>query len=137
MASGSQCGAGPGETPTHMRVFHQADGLCIYPGADRQAMQLVLEQVMSAVLGLSRSDLRWMEEDYPLFEHGLDLDVMLCGKWSSIAGGGVLPAGALSQAGFDPGQVSCFGFGIGLERMAMLKFGIDDIRKLWQPPYIP
>jgi len=43
----------------------------------------------------------------------------------------------LAEAGYDSEAVSGYGFGIGLERLAMLKFGIDDIRTLWQPPYVP
>lgn len=49
----------------------------------------------------------------------------------------MLPATVLTKAGLDAKNVSGFGFGLGLERLAMLKYGIDDIRKLWQPPYVP
>jgi phenylalanyl-tRNA synthetase alpha chain len=43
----------------------------------------------------------------------------------------------LEDAGYNPQVISGFAFGLGLERLAMLKYGIDDIRKLWQPPYVP
>ena len=58
-------------------------------------------------------------------------------RWIEIAAGGMLPALVIAQAGFDTEKVSGFGFGLGLDRLAMLKYGIDDIRKLWQPPYVP
>jgi phenylalanyl-tRNA synthetase alpha chain len=41
-----------------------------------------------------------------------------------------------AKAGYDPDKVTGYGYGMGLERIAMLKYGIDDIRKLWQEPYI-
>jgi phenylalanyl-tRNA synthetase alpha chain len=127
---------GTGEDATHLKVFHQADGLCVAKGADAQAMMDVVSNLLMTVLGLSKDALKWEPENYPLFEQASDLDVKLCGKWTSIAGGGVLPAGVLRNAGFDPDEVGCFAFGLGLERLAMLKFGVDDIRKLWLPPYI-
>ena len=54
-----------------------------------------------------------------------------------LSGCGILKAGTLRESGFDPQAVGGFAFGLGLERLAMLKLGIDDIRKLWQPPYVP
>jgi phenylalanyl-tRNA synthetase alpha chain len=49
----------------------------------------------------------------------------------------MLAAKTLRVAGFGPEQISGFAWGLSLERMAMLKYGIDDIRKLWAPPYVP
>ena len=43
----------------------------------------------------------------------------------------------LDNAGFDAQEVQSFAFDLGLERLAMLKYDIDDIRELWQPPYVP
>ena len=57
--------------------------------------------------------------------------------WLNIAGCGMFTAAMLTEAGYDPDVVSGYSFGVGLDRLAMLKFGIDDIRKLWQPPYVP
>jgi RNA polymerase sigma factor (sigma-70 family) len=139
-ASGPECGVGDGEDATHMRVFHEADGLCADKGADFHAMQALLEELIKAVLGVSGRDVRWEKwekQDSPSFLGGVDLDVRLNGKWTTIAAGGMIPAKPLREAGLNPDEVECFGFGLGLERVAMLKFGIDDIRKLWRPPYVP
>ena len=73
------------------------------------------------------------------FEQGVELFAQRPGPWQQhgIAAGGTLHAQVLEHAGFDPRQVSGFAFGIGVERLAMLKFDIKDIRELWQPPYVP
>jgi phenylalanyl-tRNA synthetase alpha chain len=46
-------------------------------------------------------------------------------------------AEALRKGHYDPEKVSGYGIGMGLERLAMMKYGIDYIGKLWQPPYVP
>ena len=52
-------------------------------------------------------------------------------------GSGILMPEILDNAGFDAQEVQSFAFDLGLERLAMLKYDIDDIRELWQPPYVP
>jgi len=99
-------------------------------------MQAVLARLIQALFGAGPGHIAWREESYPSFENGLEVSAEVGGKWVEIAGSGTLPATVLAQAGFDPKAVSGFAFGLGLERLAMLKFGFDDIRKLWQPPYV-
>ena len=48
-----------------------------------------------------------------------------------------MTAKTLKDAGYDPESVAGFAIAIGLDPWAMLKYGIDDVRKLWQPPYVP
>ena len=74
--------------------------------------------------------------------HGFDpcmgVTVKYDERWTTgVVGCGVMTDDTLRQAGHDPAKVSGFAFGLGLERLAMLKYGINDIRKLWQPPYVP
>ncbi len=128
---------GRGEDAIHMRVFHMVDALCIAADADRRLMQATLTRTIQAALESPSVELKWEKENYPLFEDGLDLSVRWRDQWLNIAGCGTLPPEVLRQAGYDPQKFSSFAFGLGLERLAMLRFGIDDIRKLWQPPYIP
>jgi phenylalanyl-tRNA synthetase alpha subunit len=125
------------EDASHLRVFHQADALCIDEGAGREALQATVTRLVKGVLESPAIEIKWEEVEYPLFEHGMDFSAKLQGRWADIGGSGMLPAEALRQAGYDPEDVSCFAFGLGLERVAMLKYNIDDIRKLWQPPYVP
>jgi len=128
--------SGCGEDATHLKVFHQADALCIDVGANRQTLQDTVARALKAALDMPDLELQWWDEEYPLFADGMDVAAKRQGQWTSIAGCGMLSADTLAKAGYDPKKVSCFAFGVGLERLAMLKYGIDDIRKLWRPPYV-
>ena len=122
------------EDSRHQQVFHQLDALCIEAGADQQAMKNALRQAIETVL--QPVQFQWEQTDYPQVEHSLDVSVKYGEHWLEIAGGGVLTAETLEQAGYDPDAVSGFAFGLGLERIAMAVHGLDDIRQLWQPPYV-
>ena len=123
------------EDARHAKVFNQADGLCIEPGADAAMLKRTVETLIEALFGAV--DTRRREHDFPYVDGGLEVDVNLDGNWHEVAGSGMLKAETLSEAGYDPDAVTGFAFGLGLERLAMLKFGIDDIHALWQPPFVP
>ena len=88
-----------------------------------------------AALGPVQS--RWTDAQFRHVDGGKEMAVEIGGRWLEIAGCGMLTAAVLQAAGYDPQIFGGFGFGLGLDRLAMLKYGIDDIRKLWQPPYVP
>jgi phenylalanyl-tRNA synthetase alpha chain len=123
-----------GEDPTHLRVFHQCDGICVEAGADLAALKATVERVLHGVLG--PATMRWREHDFGFVESGLGADLKLRGRWVEVSGCGTLRPETLRKAGFDPSAVGGFAWGLGLERLAMLRFGIADIRSLWRPPYI-
>ena len=123
------------EDATHLKVFHQADGLCVEKGADLEGLKSALQRVVDAVLG--DREVRWEEENFPVVERpGISLVVKFPAGWMDVSGAGILRADVLREVDINPDEVSGFGFGFGLERMAMPKFGLDDIRKLWKPPYV-
>ena len=123
------------EDANHQQVFHQLDALCIDSGANQQSMQAAIRKAIESVL--QPAEFRWEQADYPCVEQSLDLSVRCDEHWLEVAGGGVLTAETLSQAGYDPQAAGGFAFGLGLERLAMLKHSLDDIRALWRPPYVP
>jgi phenylalanyl-tRNA synthetase alpha chain len=123
-----------GEDATHLRAFHQADGLCVAPDADEAALKATLARVLEAVLG--PAELRWRDYDFGFVARGLEVDVKVGGEWVEVSGSGLLRPETLREAGCDPGAIQGFAWGLGLERLAMLKHGLDDIRALWQPPYV-
>jgi RNA polymerase sigma factor (sigma-70 family) len=118
-----------------LKVFHQADVLCVEKGTNLDALKATLRHVLTAVLGSGH--LHWLPHEYEFVREGMDVEVERDGKRAEIAGCGLLNAESMREAGFDPEAVGGFSFGIGLERLAALKYGIDDVRKLWQPPYVP
>jgi RNA polymerase sigma factor (sigma-70 family) len=125
---------GVGEDAIRLKAFHTLDLIAIGEDIDEKAMKNTLARVVAAVLG--EVDMRWEPHTYACFTEGAELSVCVEDKWTSIAGSGMLEPDRLDAAGFDPDSVSAFAFGIGLERLAMLKYGLDNIRALWEPPFI-
>lgn len=118
------------------RVTHQLDILCIEAGANVDSMRETLQTVIQAVLG--EVNLKYEDATFHWFQPCNSVSVEINGKWTGLAGTGVMTEKTLRQAGHDPSTVGGFVIAIGqLESLAMLKYGIDDIRKLWQPPYVP
>jgi RNA polymerase sigma factor (sigma-70 family) len=122
------------EDSRHLKVFHQLDGICVEAGADLDALKSTCLRVLTAVVG--DVDVRWHEASFRIVEQELEAQILIAGRWQDILGCGVLKRETLRETGYDPGKVGGFSFGFGLERLAQVKFGIDDIRKLWQPPYV-
>ncbi|MHC4574628.1 MAG: sigma-70 family RNA polymerase sigma factor [Planctomycetota bacterium] len=122
------------EDEMHLKVFHQVDGLCIDDKSNLETPGRIIDSVLGAILG--HVELRVDSADYGFVDSGFDLKVKWAGKWIGLVGGGTLKPETLREAGYDADMVGGLAFGMGLERIAMLKFGIDDIRKLWQPPYL-
>ena len=123
------------EDANHSRVFHMVDLLCVEAGVDVESMKNKLRKSLEAVLG--QVELKWEQANFTYFERCLEVIVNYRDKWTEIGGCGMISPQKLQEAGYNPELVSGFAFGLGLERLAMLKYGIDDIRKLWQPPYVP
>jgi len=125
------------EDAQHLKVFHQADCLCIDTGVEVPMLRAVCEQTVAAILGDEELGARWAESDFPFVDNGMGLAIRCDDDWLDVIGCGMLKAGTLREAGYDPDAVAGYAFGLGLERLAALKFRIDDIRTLWQPPYVP
>ncbi len=123
------------EDSTHQKVFHQFEALCVEPEANPDAMKATVTNLMVGVFG--PVELRWEKAEFYSVEQGLSALMEHGGEWVDVAGCGMVNDLTLSDAGFDPRAVSGYALGLGLERVAMLKYGIDDIRKLWSPPYVP
>ena len=97
-------------------------------------MKTTLQTIFNAVLG--PVELKYEKATFHWFDPCMMVSVEYQGK-SIGAGCGMMTAKTLKDAGYDAETVAGFGIGLKLDRWAMLKYGIDDIRKLWQPPYVP
>ena len=120
------------EDERHAKVFHQLEGLCIEEGADVEGLKAICRSVIEAVFGAV--ELRWHDRDFGFVDGGMDFAFKLSGEWQEVGGCGLLKAEMLRQAGYDPDAVSGYAFGLGLDRLTMLKLEIGDIRELWKPP---
>ncbi|GFN23159.1 phenylalanine--tRNA ligase subunit alpha [Thermanaeromonas sp. C210] len=128
---------------THSPMFHQVEGLLV----DRRVTFGDLKGILMAFLRQffgSGVGVRFRPSYFPFTEPSAEVDiscVMCRGRgcrvckqsgWLEILGSGMVHPAVLEMAGYDPEEVSGFAFGLGVERLAMLKYGIDDLRLFFE-----
>jgi phenylalanyl-tRNA synthetase alpha chain len=128
---------------TRSAIFHQVEGLAVDRGITLGDLLGTLTYFARALFGEDRRA-RFRTSFFPFTEPSIETDVscFLCNgagcsvcKWSGwieLGGSGMVDPNVLTNVGYDPEEVSGFAFGWGLERMAMLRHGLTDIRDLWQ-----
>lgn len=123
------------EDTRRLKVFHQLDVLHIGAEVSETLMHTTLRKAIHAVLG--EVELRYEPCDYPVMENGFDVHVVHSGQDTGVAGCGMVARQFIADSGFDPDVIRGFSFGMGLERLALIKYHIPDIRSLWRPPHVP
>jgi len=127
---------------THSPMFHQVEGFIIDKNISFSDLKGILLIVIRQMFGEDR-EIRLRPSFFPFTEPSAEVDVscIMCnGKgcrvcsntgWLEILGAGMIHPNVLQMSGYDPEEVTGFAFGIGIERVAMLKYGIDDLRLLF------
>ena len=127
---------------THTPVFHQVEGLMINENTSFAHLKDVLIKVVHEIFGEDR-DVRFRPSYFPFTEPSAEVDVSCanCGGagcsicsdtgWLEILGAGMVHPNVLEMSGIDSEKYSGYAFGIGVERLVMLKYDIDDIRLLF------
>ena len=127
---------------THSHQFTQIEGLVVGEGITQADLKGTLELFARSMFGPQR-EIRLRQSYFPFTEPSQEIDVSchVCGGkgcptckgtgWIEILGSGMVHPHVLDMAGIDSTRYSGFAFGIGVERTAMLKYGIDDIRNLY------
>jgi phenylalanyl-tRNA synthetase alpha chain len=129
------------DTPdaTHSAIFHQVEGLAVDRGITLADLKGTLLHVSRALFGDER-EARFSTDFFPFTEPsvGLAISCFRCDGagcdtckrtgWIEMAGSGVVDENVLRNVGYDPEEVSGFAFGLGIERIAMLRHGVPDIR---------
>lgn len=118
---------------THSPMFHQVEGLWI----DRDVSFADLKQVFAEFLRLffERDDIRvrFRPSFFPFTEPSAEIDMAFgAGKWLEIAGSGQVHPNVLRAVRLDPEQWQGFAFGMGIERLAMLRYGVTDLRLFYE-----
>jgi len=117
---------------THSPMFHQVEGLWI----DRDVSFADLKGVVSEFLRrfFERDDLavRFRPSFFPFTEPSVEIDMSFGEGWLEIAGAGQVHPNVLRAVGIDPEQWQGFAFGMGPDRLAMLRYGIDDLRLFYE-----
>ncbi len=115
---------------THSPIFHQVEGLLIDEGITLAHLKGTLDHLTKRLFGADR-EIRLRSGFFPFTEPSVELDVSWGDGWMEILGAGMVDPNVLEQVGYDSTKVTGFAFGMGIERIAMLRYGIPDIRMLF------
>ena len=128
---------------THSPLFHQVEGLVVDKGITMGDLKGTLEMFAKTMFG-EETKIRFRPHHFPFTEPSAEVDVscFVCGGkgcrlckgegWIEILGAGMVHPNVLRMCGIDPEVYSGFAFGMGVERIAMLKYRIDDMRHLYE-----
>jgi phenylalanyl-tRNA synthetase alpha chain len=116
--------------PTHLEAFHQAEALWIDRSGQIDAWQLAGKVLRSVDLLVPGSAVRIVPTKYPMCTQAWDLEVELDGNWIEVLAWGIYTPSIVTRLGANPDLVCAVGVGYGLERLAMLRYRIDDVRKI-------
>ena len=125
---------------THTPMFHQVEGLVIDTSATLANLRWTLETFIKAFFEVDDVALRFRPSYFPFTEPSVEVDVGYStktnkpagagqvDKWLEVLGSGMVPPRGIAACGLDPTVYQGFAFGVGIDRLAMLKYGMNDLR---------
>ncbi|MBI4706773.1 MAG: phenylalanine--tRNA ligase subunit alpha [Candidatus Omnitrophica bacterium] len=128
---------------SHLFMFHQIEGFMVDTNVTFSGLKGILETFAKEVFG-EEIKMRFRPHFFPFTEPSAEVDISciickgkgcsVCGRkgWLEILGAGMIHPNVFKQVGYDPKKYSGFAFGMGIERIAMLKYGINDIRLFFE-----
>ena len=128
---------------THTPMFHQVEGLAIGRDISMANLKWVLEEFCRVFFEVEEVELRFRASHFPFTEPSAEVDIRYSNvggqlkigqgdKWMEILGSGMVHPKVLAAAGVDPTEFQGFAFGMGIDRLAMLKYGIPDLRAFFE-----
>lgn len=122
---------------THEAQFFQLEGLYVDKGVHLGHLKGIIEYFFSRFLG-GDVEIRFRPGYFPFVEPGVEVDMKLtsgdsklAGRWIEIMGAGMVHPNVLQWSNIDPKEYSGFAFGMGIDRLAVMKYGIEDVRDLY------
>ena len=127
---------------THTPMFHQIEGLVIEKHVHMGHLKGLLHDALAAFFGLEKLPMRFRASFFPFTEPSAEVDIgckrgkdaLTIGEgsdWLEVAGCGMVHPNVLKNCGLDPNEWQGFAFGCGIERLAMLKYNIPDLRTMF------
>ncbi len=118
---------------THSPMFHQVEGLWLDEDISFADLKAVYTNFLRCFFETDDLAVRFRPSYFPFTEPSAEIDMMFTsgprkGRWLEISGSGQVHPGVVRNFGFDPDKTIGFAFGSGLERLAMLRYGVDDLR---------
>ncbi|MDO5605251.1 MAG: phenylalanine--tRNA ligase subunit alpha [Paracoccus sp. (in: a-proteobacteria)] len=128
---------------THTPMFHQVEGLAIGRDISMANLKWTLEEFCRAFFEVEQVELRFRASHFPFTEPSAEVDIRCSWEggtlkigqgdsWLEILGSGMVHPKVLQAAGIDPSEWQGFAFGMGIDRIAMLKYGIPDLRAFFE-----
>ena len=128
---------------THTPMFHQVEGLVIDKGSHLGHLKWILEEFCKAFFEVDSVKMRFRPSFFPFTEPSMEVDIqckrdkdeILFGEgedWLEILGCGMVHPNVLRSCGFDPYEYQGFAWGLGIDRIAMLKYGMPDLRAFFE-----
>lgn len=115
---------------THEWHFHQIEGLVVGKNISFSDLKGTLYELARRIFGPTRK-VRFRCDFFPFVEPGVDMSIDWKGEWIEILGAGMVHPKVFEGVGYDPNVYSGFAFGMGPERIAMLRYDIEDIRQFF------
>ena len=128
---------------THTPMFHQVEGLAVDKDISMANLKWTLEEFVKAFFNVDNVELRFRASHFPFTEPSAEVDLRCAWKdgqlrvgegddWMEILGSGMVHPKVLAAGGINPEQWQGFAFGMGIDRIAMLKYGIPDLRSFFE-----
>ncbi|ETD83717.1 phenylalanine--tRNA ligase subunit alpha [Rhodobacter capsulatus] len=128
---------------THAPMFHQVEGLAIGRDISMANLKWVLEEFCKTFFEVPSVELRFRASHFPFTEPSAEVDIRCSweggqlkigegNSWLEILGSGMVHPKVLAAGGIDPSEYQGFAFGVGIDRIAMLKYGIPDLRAFFE-----
>ena len=128
---------------THAPMFHQVEGMAIGKDISMANLKWVLEEFCKAFFEVPNVELRFRASHFPFTEPSAEVDIRCSweggqlkigegNSWMEILGSGMMHPKVLEAGGIDPNEWQGFAFGMGIDRLAMLKYGIPDLRAFFE-----
>ena len=121
---------------THSPMFHQVEGLWLGANVSFKDLKFVFAEFVRQFFETDDFDVRFRPSYFPFTEPSAEIDIRfrsgpLAGRWLEVAGSGQVHPNVVRNFGLDPEQHIGFAFGMGADRFAMLRYGIDDLRLMF------
>ena len=117
---------------THLPMFHQVEGIYVDEAVTFANLKDLIHQILHDLFG-KNIEIRFRPSYFPFTEPSAEVDILSeNGKWLEILGCGIINPIVLENCSIDSKKYSGLAFGLGVERIAMLKYGVNDIREFYK-----
>lgn len=117
---------------THTPMFHQLEGLVIEPSLHMGHLKGMVVSLLKAFFDKDDLKIRFRPAYFPFTEPSAEVDIWWHGRWLEVLGSGMVHPNVLRGLNLDPDVFQGYAFGLGIDRLAMLRYGVNDLRLMFE-----